>query len=838
MESPGNPYDGIDNDNDGRNGPGPNITEAMFQPKTLNLNDPIILINYSNPKFPRKVTTLADTLAKLGKDTLEIYFGKHPVPFKFWAGKSMQEIGDNLFDDNLNGLIDESRGQMDQNNVWHYLYIGADGVGYKYIDYLTGNGLNNPMIDERRDDGIDNDGDWDPMSDDVGMDGIAPGGLGYPGPDFGEGDGVPTPGEPHFDKTDITESDMIGLTSFYLYDWNEVMQYDPEDMWSGLRPGYFWYRYPTAANIELLYGSGYFPLVPGQVERFSMGLLCGYDKDDLLRNKGYFEEAYSQNYNFAKAPYVPTVRAVAGDKKVTLFWDDFAEASVDPISGKDFEGYKIYRSTDPGWNDATPITNAYGDVIFREPLAQFDLDNDYAGFAAVPTQGVHFYLGKNTGLRHYFVDTTVVNGHTYYYAVTSYDHGDPVRGIDPSECTKFVAVQTSGEIEKGSNVVVVRPEAPAAGYIPANFKDSKIISGPNNTANGTVHYSIFDPTSIRDNHTYQITFKGTLSKNKLDSTKSFTLVDLTTNETVLADCPLEGGVEGLPIVHGFQLSFSDNPAELSLNSDSSGWNHPGIPGFIFRRYTPVPSTSPIKLIVGDFQIIFSDVGVDTSKRYVRGTEEMPPIPVNFTIINTSTNKKVAFAFRERDVTPGQEGKFTFNVRTRRSDEIIFLANPDSLIASWQVLMTMGAAADTNMPKPGDVLTLKLNKPFLSHDTFEFTTVAAKIDQELAKSDMEKIRVVPNPYIVTNSWEPHNPYTTGRGDRELHFIHLPAKCTIRIFNVKGQLVKSIEHDAPIDNGTEVWNMLSKDNLEISYGIYIYHVEAEGIGKKIGKFIVIK
>jgi hypothetical protein len=33
-------------------------------------------------------------------------------------------------------------------------------------------------------------------------------------------------------------------------------------------------------------------------------------------------------------------------------------------------------------------------------------------------------------------------------------------------------------------------------------------------------------------------------------------------------------------------------------------------------------------------------------------------------------------------------------------------------------------------------------------------------------------------------------------------------------------------------------LTKDNLAISYGVYIYHVEAPGIGEKIGKFAVIK
>ena len=40
-----------------------------------------------------------------------------------------------------------------------------------------------------------------------------------------------------------------------------------------------------------------------------------------------------------------------------------------------------------------------------------------------------FILGSNTGLVHSFVDTTVKNGFTYYYAVTAYDHGDVGRGI-------------------------------------------------------------------------------------------------------------------------------------------------------------------------------------------------------------------------------------------------------------------------------------------------------------------------------------------------------------------------------------------------------------------------
>ncbi len=858
LESPGNPYDGIDNDNDGQLGNGGTISISMFQPKTITLDEPIVVINYDN--FERTGTTLRAALLAAGKgenDTLEIVYNGRILPeTRFWAGKvldynGLSEIGDNLVDDNLNGLIDENRGQEDDSGIITYLYLG-----YKFIDYFTGIVSDNLLIDERRDDGIDNDGDWVALFDDVGADGIAPGALGYPGPDLGEGDGEETAGEPHFDKTDIDETDMLGLTSFYLYDWGNVFQYDPEMMWNGLAPGFFNYTFATA-NVELLYGSGYFPIVPGQIERFSMAILCGNGSvsdgtglADLIRNKGYFAKAYNQNYNFSKAPFIPTVRAVTGDNKVTLFWDDFAESSVDPISGADFEGYKIYRSTDPGFNDAAPITDAYGSVIFRTPIAQFDLENEHSGLAPVPTQGVHFYLGNNTGLRHFWTDTTAINGFTYYYAVTSYDHGDPALGIDPSECTKYVALQSTGEIESGTNVKVVRPEAPAGGYVPPKvngISGSGIIPpGEGNTGDGNVNFEIIDPTLIQNNHTYQISFKESLVGTGTSLTKltgSFTLFDATSGDTLLADSPLIADVEGLPIIDGFQLSFPGNPDSLKLNTETSGWNETGIPNFSFTAYAAT-GNPPVELFPADFDIIFSEVVADTSKPFWRGTTLTPERPVNFTINNKITNQKVDFAFREIDTVRGGRGVFSWGGPSgRSSDDIIILTKhpqADTLIASWWARFSIPAGnnPDTIVPGLGDTLKLNIRKPFLAHDRFDFTTLKQTVDNELAKTDLDKIRVVPNPYIVTNSWEPRNPYSDGRGERALHFTHLPPECTIRIFNVRGQLVQTLEHNVSINDGTEIWNMLTKDNLEISYGIYIYHIDAPGVGEKIGKFVVIK
>ena len=142
------------------------------------------------------------------------------------------------------------------------------------------------------------------------------------------------------------------------------------------------------------------------------------------------------------------------------------------------------------------------------------------------------------------------------------------------------------------------------------------------------------------------------------------------------------------------------------------------------------------------------------------------------------------------------------------------------------------------PVSGDVATLFVKKPFLSNVIFEFKTNAAKIDRQAVKNDLNNIKVVPNPYVAAAIWEQRNFFTTGRGPRAIHFNHLPRECTIRIFTVSGELVDTIEHNSLIDDGSAEWDVLTRDNLTVAYGVYIYHVDAPGIGEKIGKFAIIK
>jgi len=98
--------------------------------------------------------------------------------------------------------------------------------------------------------------------------------------------------------------------------------------------------------------------------------------------------------------------------------------------------------------------------------------------------------------------------------------------------------------------------------------------------------------------------------------------------------------------------------------------------------------------------------------------------------------------------------------------------------------------------------------------------------------------VPDPYVASASWERPLFNQTGRGERRIDFVNLPPKCTIRIFTTSGKLVQVLEHDSAPEDGTESWDLVSKDGLTVAFGVYIFHVEAPGIGSRMGKFTLIK
>ena len=107
-------------------------------------------------------------------------------------------------------------------------------------------------------------------------------------------------------------------------------------------------------------------------------------------------------------------------------------------------------------------------------------------------------------------------------------------------------------------------------------------------------------------------------------------------------------------------------------------------------------------------------------------------------------------------------------------------------------------------------------------------------------DMTQIRVVPNPFRQRSG------FLDPAQNNRLAFVNIPAKCTIRIYTLAGDLVKIIEHDA---FGESTWgsqaagNYLQTDFSESpAAGLYIYHVTSHVAGEEgkshVGKFMIIR
>jgi len=928
LESPGNPYNGIDDDRDsflgGRITTAPFFKATDFDSVVINVGDTLVIIDTN---YNRSTVIVSETPQVYTTRGFSLYI--EPGKTKVAEGNMItdpitrvQYVNPNAYDgvdNNFNGLIDE-------NYQLHYRQVRTDITGLvlfdmlnptTYKDYKRGLGLDELMIDERRDNDIDDDGDWNPMYDDLGADGIANTG------DYGENDGFPTHGEPNFDETDVHESDQIGLTSFqYFAPANSVALGNDEDLWTRLRPGFF--DVPRSMvngkplygeDGDFIYGTGYFPLLAGKTERLSLALVYGgglatheLDLEDLLKHRETVQKIYNSNYKFPRPPDKPTLTAVPGDKKVTLYWDRKSELSFDEVLREyTFEGYKVYRASDPNFNEAATITDAHGVVVAYSPLAQFDLINGIKGYfypqgeLFQDLRGYVFYLGNDNGLQHVYVDENVENGKKYYYALAAYSRGSASMDILPAETSKFISILPNGEVVTDINTAVVVPNADKSGYVPP--PGSQKLEKVKSDGTGEVYFAVVDATILED-RSYEVTFSDTRAYGDyVPITTSYTVKDLGTKtvtfiplDTMLVSLGYQNIVgNSIQVVEtngsavpstnyvvdtlrgrikaartgslpgsSYKISFLYNPifqspyilgnpfigeakdadnfdgVQLHFNNEwsiemvdsLSGWNTDGARQYNYSlRQLPVqnpylmPSRYP-----SDYEIRFGDGVIDTSSPLY----DSPAIPVNFTIINVTDNQKVDFLFSDDDgngvLSPWDQ--LYFFERDKVTGQHMY---------TWYMIFTTptGRPDTTYKFVAGDMLRITTSKPFRNGDVWRFSVKKPTIDVVKASEGLKDVKVVPNPYIVATTHESPLPpsITSGRGERKIDFIHMPPEATINIFTSRGEHVITLYSNSSLFDGTVSWNLKSKENLDVAYGVYFYIIESP-YGKKDGKIAIIK
>lgn len=560
--------------------------------------------------------------------------------------------------------------------------------------------------------------------------------------------------------------------------------------------------------------SGPYTLGPNDTLTFYTVIVAGNNKTEIMKNYESAKKIMDFNFDISKPPATPTLSGIAGDGKNILFWDDKAEASIDNFSGaKDFAGYRIYKSIDKGINW---------------------------------TQLADYNISSTSGLQYSLIDSNVINGFEYWYSVTSYDRGDS--SIASLECSK-------GTNTNAINLISLTPTSSAIGYVPVSAGEVYHIG--NGLSNYILNVQPIDNDSLASNYyTVGFTYVPRVEEGKLNTQVQFIFTDstkttmddyafawLANNSVEIINLTTQTVLEPTPKYYRSGLTYT-------LNS-----------GLRVKLTDPVPLDPEFAPKKGDF------LALRFGTWAVRGSNDtvIAPRPIVVDQLQ-STSDGVIFSLKKPDIIQNVSRiggtiyfDLTFSVENESNvQSLIYLISvisnstdasgkpfislkitDDALnnIAQFDTLYNLNSFVfngirgrvqfnENNPPAAGNIYSLKTLKPIKPNvkDLFQFNILGSKINYSIIKDDLSNVKVVPNPYIVSSLYEPEYGELRREPLRQIQFINLPNECTILIYTVDADLIKTIHHNA--QHGTEIWDLRTDGGRELAPGIYIYVIQAQG------------
>ncbi len=134
--------------------------------------------------------------------------------------------------------------------------------------------------------------------------------------------------------------------------------------------------------------------------------------------------------------------------------------------------------------------------------------------------------------------------------------------------------------------------------------------------------------------------------------------------------------------------------------------------------------------------------------------------------------------------------------------------------------------------------------------YGFTTEGLDVirtDKAAAKTALDLIRIVPNPYYGYSAYE------SSQVDNRVKIVNLPTKCVVSIYSVGGSLIRRFKIDqtnvplyAAVENGVrnnsngsntvtyQDWDLRNAENIPVASGTYIIHVNGYDLGEKTLKW----
>lgn len=664
-----------------------------------------------------------------------------------------------------------------------------------------------------------------------------------------------------------------------------------------LNTGWLMSSITAPKDMRMGLAAGPFTLAPNDPKEVVIGIVVGHGADNMasVSIMKYYDKqaqaAYDKNFDLASPPPVPQVTVAQDDEDLMLYWNK--ESSDFSDKGYEFEGYNIWQ----GASQAGPWTRVA--TIDKKNLVTTIWDDAYSEeLATVLNMPVQF--GGDTGLRYnffvekdYLNNVPLVNGKSYYFAVTSYAYNpDGVPKTLENAPTGILAVPQKPVLDTEYNADMLE-------VIPASK-----VSG---VTDGNVTVTVINPAAITG-HDYEVTFSTVDDANSpLDGKLVWHLTDKTTGRVVLrnqleatADDANFPVVDGLTVkVTGAALTFkaiievaNENGPIPPSRYDAAGRPFGGDNVFHALNTSGVPyrylvsggggdgSKSRLErwisvAIPRDFEMRFTEAGgwgvfAFDNDMVATTPFEIWDIGVNTPDDPSDDKRMIPFMTNSTGDTRGAWGvnvdadpytgapcsdwvywmdpqdengyaNFasyceqagaggTYPYATDGSEGGYYAANMDIFAYPIGRFIIVDYLESGSAPPTGTVIRLLTGKPNNDAVKFAFSTAdAAKAKSaEIAEKRLAEINVYPNPYFG------HSDAEGSHFEQIVTFNNLPEKCTIRIFSLAGQLVRTLTHE----NGTpfERWNLQNEERLPVASGMFIVHIET-AFGEKVLKLGVI-
>lgn len=534
---------------------------------------------------------------------------------------------------------------------------------------------------------------------------------------------------------------------------------------------------------------------------------------------------YDQGWILPSPPAAPTAVLIPMDNSIRIVWDNLPEHTADPY-------YAIASNpASPGYDSAYKQYDLEGYKILKSDngvnwrlLTQCDLMNgivfeDTTQAESIRTKAI------DSGVFYSLLDNNVINGFSYYYRVASYD-----RNFMTDRNTHIVSPIT---LESNPTPVSTRPRWEAPNYDTSWVKVIKVLG---DTVNPGLKCStkIVTPYAITKD-TLKITFMG--PKYIGTSSKAIHQFIVTSGDSLVLDTVRAIYTLGTTLKRNFP-PFGG--AEIISKTLISG------PAKTFDTIYPLSGNYPAE------QITRLDVSIPPAYWAFRGSD----YKIIWRVVGSSKTCRIydltnggvevlrtVFANRPFYDTLANGWCFVTLLTTLPSDSVLTANTRYIYLNCGYISLNRGSAIGGLIDSIHDGHEWFV-KGYTGHGTAPYYNVFYLTgDPPERRTDTTytlNVKVVPNPYIITNRWE------VDKYERRIAFTRLPAKCTIRIFTMAGNLVRVIEHNdtrtepnaQPLElGGTEYWDILNVHDQLVSSGVYIFHIQSP-VGEQIGKFAIIQ